>query len=320
MVSDRGSEIIARLHKRVCERYEVKIKLSSAHHPETDGQTENANKIMKNYLRAYIGYAQDNWVDFLPDAEFSANNHINVSTGMTPFFADHGFHPRSGIEPPRAYERKGKAEILHADKIVERQEAMRNWLRNELTWAQEEQARHANKGRQPHPDYRIGDKVYVNAKDFAPERPSRSLGFKNVGPWKIVRIIDNKAYKLDIPNQLKEARLTPIFHPWKLHLAPNDPFPGQILPPGLPVLIEDSEDPHEEYEVLEVVDCRETRRYELQYKATFIGNFDEWNSSPPWQKWTDFENAAEKVLDFHRKNPKKLRPPQEFVDAAKDSE
>lgn len=163
--------------------------------------------------------------------------------------------------------------------------------------------------------------MYVNAKDFAPERPSRSLGFKNGGPWKIVRIIDNKAYELDIPKQLKEAGLTPIFHPWKLHLAPDDPFPGQILSEGPPVLISsDSEDPHEEYEVLEVVDCRETRRYGLQYKATFIGNFDEWNSGPPWQKWTDFENAAEKVLEFHRKNPKRPRPPQELVDAAKDQD
>ena len=107
-VSDRGSQLTAHLWKRICERYGVKIKFSSAHHPETDGQTENANKVMKNYLRSYINYAQDNWVDYLSDAEFAVNNHVNVSTGMTPFFADHGFHPRSGIEPPGIYEEKEK--------------------------------------------------------------------------------------------------------------------------------------------------------------------------------------------------------------------
>lgn len=110
-------------------------------------------------------------------------------------------------------------------------------LKDHLTWAQEEQARHANQGRQPHPDYKVGDKVYINAKEFAPERPSRSLGLKNVRPWEIIRTIENKAYELAIPQQLKDAGLTPISNPWKLHLAPNNPFPGQVLPPNPPILI-----------------------------------------------------------------------------------
>ena len=236
-VNDRGSQLTAHLWKIVCERYGVRIKFSSAHHPETDGQTENANKVMKNYLRAYVNYTQDNWVDYLSDAEFAANNHVNVSTGMTPFFADHGFHPRCGIEPPGTYEGKGKVEILHADKIIERQEAMRTWLRDQLAWAQEEQTRHANKRPSTSPRIQNRDMVYVNAKHFASERPSRSLSFKNTGPWKIIRIIDNKAYELEIPDQLKNVGLTPIFHPWKLHLAPSNPLPGQVLSPGPPIAI-----------------------------------------------------------------------------------
>ena len=55
--------------------------------------------------------------------------------------------------------------------------------------------------------------VYVNAKHFASERPSRSLSFKNAGPWKIIRIIDNKAYKLEIPDQLKNVGLTHLRRP-----------------------------------------------------------------------------------------------------------
>ena len=315
-VNDRGSQLTAHLWKRVCERYGVRIKFSSAHHPETDGQTENANKVMKNYLRAYVSYTQDNWVDYLSDAEFAANNHVNVSTGMTPFFADHGFHPRCGIEPPGTYEGKGRAEILHADKIIERQKAMRTWLRDQLAWAQEEQTRHANKGRQPHPEYKVGDMVYVNAKHFAFERPSRSLSFKNAGPWKIIRIIDNKAYELEIPDQLKNVDLTSIFHPWKLHLAPSNPFPGQVLPPGPPIAIveNDEEEAHEEWEVLEIVDCRETRKFGVQYKATFVGNWDEWNANPYWQSWTDFKNSKDKILQYHREHPHKPKPPEDLTE------
>jgi hypothetical protein len=110
----------------------------------------------------------------------------------------HGFHPRSGAEPPGTYEVATSPEMEAADKIVARTEATRAWLQDELAWSQEEYERHANTHRQPHPEYRVGDEVYVNARHFAAERPSKSLGYKNAGPWRITRIIDNKAYELEL--------------------------------------------------------------------------------------------------------------------------
>ena len=80
IVSDRGTAFVSRFWRRYCERYSVKIKLSTAHHAETDGQTEIANKLLKNFLRSFVNYAQDDWVDWVPDAEFTANNHVNEST------------------------------------------------------------------------------------------------------------------------------------------------------------------------------------------------------------------------------------------------
>ena len=59
IVSDRGGQMISTLWKWLCQRYGINVKLSSAQHPETDGQMENANKVMKNYLRAYISHMQD---------------------------------------------------------------------------------------------------------------------------------------------------------------------------------------------------------------------------------------------------------------------
>ena len=114
----------------------------SAQHPETDGQTENANKVMKNYLQAYVSHVQDDWVDHLPMAEFTANNHVNESTGMTLFFADNGFHLRTGVEPPQAYQQgtSQKAELLTADKIVKQEEETRSFLQEQLLWSQQEQA------------------------------------------------------------------------------------------------------------------------------------------------------------------------------------
>ena len=313
-VNDRGTQLISKMWKRICERYKISIKASTAFHPETDGQTENANKTMKNYLRAFTNYAQDNWADLLPDAEFAANSNVNASTGMTPFFADHGYEPRSGAEPPSTYEGTGRAEILHADDLVRKHEDIRKHLQEQLTWAQEEQARYANRDRQPHPEYKVGDRVYVNAKDLKLKKASKSLSSKNVGPWEIIRVIDNKAYELDIPDHLRKAGLYPVFHPWKLHLAPNNPVPGQILPEEPLIEIDDGDgQTHTEWTVLEIVDCRKTKRFGLQYKATFSGNYDEWNTNPPWQPWTDFERSIEKVLEFHRQNPRKPQPPEQFV-------
>lgn len=176
--------------------------------------------------------------------------------------------------------------------------------------SQEDQGRHANANRQPHPEYKVGDLVYVNAKDFSLGKQSKSLSSKNLGPWKIIRNIDNKAYELEIPQHLKKAGLVPIFHPWKLHLAPSNAFPGQILSPQPPILIDTSgeEGPHEEWELLEVVDCRRSRG-KTEYKATYVGPYEEWNANPPWQPASDFENSKDAILKFHRENPAKPKPP-----------
>ena len=156
MVNNCRGQMTSKLWRRLCKRRGIGIKFSSAHLPETDGQTKNANKVMKNYLRAYVSYTQDDWVDHLPMAEFSANNHINELTGMTLFFADNGFHPRTGVEPPQAYQGLGRrAELMAADKIIANQEKTLSYLKDQLTWSQQEQAHWANQNCQPHPKYKV---------------------------------------------------------------------------------------------------------------------------------------------------------------------
>ena len=95
---------------------------------------------MKNYLQAYVNHTQDNWVDYLPIAEFLANNHVNESIEMTPFFADNGFHPRTDVQLPQHYDGSQKAELLVADRIVINQKKTISYLQDQLTWSQQEQA------------------------------------------------------------------------------------------------------------------------------------------------------------------------------------
>ena len=127
--------------------------------------------------------------------------------------------------------------------------------------------------------------------------------------------MDHKAYELDIPKEKLTDGLTPVFHPWKLHLASTSPYPGQISEPCADILTFDYGDtePHPEYEVTEIVDFRETRRWGVQYKATFAGERPDWNNSPPWQPWTDFLNAKDLILEYHRLNPSKPPPPEGLI-------
>src|SRR6266480_6619924 len=111
IVSDRGKQLISKLWERVCKHYEIKLKPFSAQHPEMDGQTEITNKFLKNYLQSYVNYMQDDWVDFLSDTEFMANDFVNEFTEMTPFFADKEYHPHSRVEPPKPYTKQERAEM-----------------------------------------------------------------------------------------------------------------------------------------------------------------------------------------------------------------
>src|SRR4051794_33668941 len=87
IVTDRGSVFTAQFMKAFCEGLNIKQNMSTAHHPQSDGQTERTNQTLEQYLRCYINYQQDNWKRLLPLAELSYNNTIQASTTLTPFYA-----------------------------------------------------------------------------------------------------------------------------------------------------------------------------------------------------------------------------------------
>ena len=72
---------------------------------------------------------------------------------------------------------------------------------------------------------------------------------------------------------MKDAGLTSIFHPWKLHLAYNSLFPSQVLLPEPPILIQnDNNNVYDKWEILDIIDCCKMRKYEIQYKIMYIDN------------------------------------------------
>jgi len=71
----------------------MQSRMSTAFHPQTDGQTEQHNQTIETYLRAFVSQEQEDWVCLLPMAEFAFNNSTTAGNGMSPFYANYGFHP-----------------------------------------------------------------------------------------------------------------------------------------------------------------------------------------------------------------------------------
>ena len=93
IVTDRGSVFTSKFWSSLCYFIKARRRLSTAFHPQTDGQTERQNQTLEHYLRAYVDYTQDDWAKRLDMAEFAYNNSLNSTTKMTPFQAYAGFNP-----------------------------------------------------------------------------------------------------------------------------------------------------------------------------------------------------------------------------------
>ena len=118
IISDCRKHFISHFWRSLCQLLGIKANLSTAYHPETDGQTEWENQILKQYLWVFINYQQDDWKHLLPPAEFAYNNTQHSAMSVTPFFANKGFHPKlqvslKSVPSESAYEMATDMKDLH---------------------------------------------------------------------------------------------------------------------------------------------------------------------------------------------------------------
>src|SRR5258705_2979883 len=93
VTSDRSTEFVSHFFRSLGSLLNMKLHFTTGYHPEGDGQMERINQVLEQYLRAYTNYQQDNWAPLLPLAEFAYNNAASATTGISPFFANKGYHP-----------------------------------------------------------------------------------------------------------------------------------------------------------------------------------------------------------------------------------
>ena len=99
VMSDRGSEFVLHSFRSFGKALNMRLHFTSGYHPEGDSQTEQMNQTLEQYIRVYCNYQQDNWDSLLPLAEFAYNNALSATTGISPFFANKGYHPKSLSTP-----------------------------------------------------------------------------------------------------------------------------------------------------------------------------------------------------------------------------
>lgn len=289
IVSDRGTTFRSGWWKAFLKMLKIKPNLSTAFHPETDGQTERVNQTLELHLRIFCDYLQSNWSELLPLAEFAYNSTYHSSIGMTPFYANYGYHPRLSItieddQVPAASDHV--VEVRRAHELAK--DNIRTALKQHTFWA--------NKKRTPAPDFQVGDKVWLLRRNIATARPSRKLDSKKLGPFQILDKVGNLAYRLELPDSME---IHPVFHVSLLEkFVPNRHPQRTVAPPPDPTVTAGGE---ELYTVERILDSR-WQRDSLQY-------FVHWEGYPieerTWAHASDLSDQDPLVIAFHTKYPNK---------------
>lgn len=292
IISDRGPQFIAGVWNSFFKALGTKVKLSTAYHPQTDGQSERTNQVLEQYLRCFLDYQQKDWVKLLPLAEFAYNNTVNKSTQYSPFFATYGFHPRfqvhvdTRIKQPAVRQQIADLKELH------------ELMKIHLEIAREDMAKYANQNRLPAPDIAIGSKVWLNRKNIKTRRPSLKLDYKRFGPFKVIEKIGDVAYRLELPKTMK--RIHNVFHVSLLEPVVPNSFRGREPEPMPPVEVEGVE----EWHVEEILDSRQ-HYGKIQYLVKWLGWSETANS---WEPAEYLEHSGELVEEFHKLHPEKPGP------------
>lgn len=279
IISDRGSVFASKFWQSLTAQLGAKHKLSTAFHPQTDGQTERLNQTLEQYLRCYINYQQDNWVSLLPLAQFAYNSAKADTIGVSPFFANYGRNPELYRE---ALPEKTRAQ--HAQITVEQLQKLHEHLSKDIAFLAMRSAKYYNQKRSVEPQLKEGGKAYLLRKNIKTKRPSDKLDHTKLGPFRITKVISPVNYELALP---KGMRIHNRFHVSLLEPAPDNAKLQQQC---------ETEETEPEYEVEKILQVRKKGRLR-EYLIKWKGYEDSENT---WEPETHLRHCQEKKKEFDR--------------------
>jgi hypothetical protein len=227
IVSDRDPIFMSNFWQDLFRLSGTKLRMSSAYHPQTDGQTEIVNKALQQYLRCFVHQQPKEWGKYLHWAEWHYNTSIHSATGMSPFQVVYGKLP-----PTLPAYIAGSSRLEAVETELSSREDILELLKKKLQKAQESMKNSADKKRLPH-NFKQGDWAFVKLRphrqvSVAGHRVNK-LAKRYYGPFKLLRAIGEVAFELELP---ASSRIHPIFHVSQLKPCVSEAISGADLPPN----------------------------------------------------------------------------------------
>ncbi|KAD2806136.1 hypothetical protein E3N88_39513 [Mikania micrantha] len=207
IISDRDSRFTSRFWQTLQNALGTQINMSTAYHPQTDGQTERTNQTLEDMLRSCVIDFGGSWDVHLPLVEFSYNNSYHTSIKCAPFEALYGRKCRS----PICWSEVGESQVIGPELIQETTDKIA-LIQERIKAARDRQKSYADNRRRPL-EFQIGDLVMLKVspwKGIFRFGKRGKLSPRFVGPFKILERIGSVAYRLELPSEL--GNIHDVFH------------------------------------------------------------------------------------------------------------
>ncbi|KAJ0589753.1 putative nucleotidyltransferase, Ribonuclease H [Helianthus annuus] len=228
LTSDRDVKFVGHFWRTLWKRMGSRLHFSSAHHPQSDGQTEVTNRTLGNLLRSLVGSNPRQWDLVLPQAEFAYNRSAHRSTGLSPFLVVYGRNPFTPLDltPIPAVEHYSAEGEERSTQIKQMHNMVREQIENNNIVYQ----RRANV-RRKRVVFQEGDMVWIHlSKERFPGGRLGKLQPRADGPFKVLKRINDNAYKIDLPGHYNVSATFNVADLSPFLPEDEDPFDSRTSP------------------------------------------------------------------------------------------